>query len=45
MFFVYAINSRVSSYIYVGMTDDVDRRFLEHNKGENRSTKHINLLD
>ena len=39
MFFVYAINSCVRPYIYVGMTNDVERRFVEHNKGENRSTK------
>ncbi len=39
MFFVYAIKSTVRNYIYVGMTNDVDRRFVEHNNGENRSTK------
>lgn len=39
MFFVYAIKSEVRYYIYVGMTNNVDRRVLEHNNGENRSTK------
>ena len=39
MFFVYAIKSTVRNYIYVGMTNDVERRITEHNKGENRSTK------
>jgi putative endonuclease len=39
MFFVYAINSCVRPYFYVGMTNDVKRRLLEHNKGENKSTK------
>jgi len=27
------------NYIYVGMTNDLDRRIIEHNNGENRSTK------
>lgn len=39
MFFVYAIKSVVRNYIYVGMTNNVNRRFTEHNNGENRSTK------
>ena len=36
MFFVYAIKSSVRNYIYVGMSN---RRFVEHNNGENRSNK------
>ena len=39
MFFVYAISSRVRPYIYVGLTNNVERRLKEHNHGENRSTK------
>ncbi|MBK8497060.1 MAG: GIY-YIG nuclease family protein [Chitinophagaceae bacterium] len=39
MFFVYAIKSTVRNYIYVGMTNNLDRRLNEHNNGENRSTK------
>jgi putative endonuclease len=39
MFFVYAIKSTVRNYIYVGMTNNVNRRLIEHNNGENRSTK------
>jgi len=27
------------NYIYVGLTRDLDRRLIEHNKGETRSTK------
>jgi putative endonuclease len=39
MFYVYAISSCVRNYIYVGLTDNVERRLAQHNKGENRSTK------
>ncbi len=39
MFYVYAIKSLVKNYIYVGLTNMVDRRVSEHNKGKNRSTK------
>ena len=27
------------NYIYVGLTNDVNRRIIEHNNGENKSTK------
>ena len=36
---VYAIRSSSRNYVYVGMTNDVERRLKEHNNGENRSTK------
>ncbi len=39
MFYVYAIRSLVRNYIYVGLTNNVERRLKEHNQGENRSTK------
>jgi putative endonuclease len=39
MYYVYAIKSLVKNYIYVGMTNDIERRVLEHNSGENKSTK------
>ena len=39
MIFVYAIKSVFKNYIYVGMTNDPKRRLIEHNNGENRSTK------
>jgi putative endonuclease len=39
MFFVYAIRSCVRNYIYVGLTNNVVRRVIEHNKQENTSTK------
>jgi putative endonuclease len=36
---VYAIRSKVDERIYVGFTQDVQKRFLEHNRGETKSTK------
>ena len=39
MIYVYAIKSGVKNYIYVGMTNNLERRILEHNNGENKSTK------
>ena len=39
MYYVYAIKSLVKNYIYVGMTNDIERRVLEHNSGKNKSTK------
>jgi len=39
MFFVYAIKSLDRNYIYVGLTNDFDRRLNQHNSGQNRTTK------
>ena len=39
MITVYAIKSLIKNYIYVGQTDNLQRRLEEHNKGKNRTTK------
>ena len=39
MFFVDVINSINRNYIYVGMTNNMERRFAEHQSGKNRTTK------
>ena len=39
VFYVYAIASLNRNYIYVGLTDSIDRRFMEHNTGKNKTTK------
>jgi putative endonuclease len=39
MFYVYAISSNSRKYIYVGITNNLDRRIDEHNKGYNKTTK------
>ncbi len=38
-YFVYAISSCNKTYIYVGMTNHLQRRLSEHNKGYNKTTK------
>jgi putative endonuclease len=39
MYYVYAIKSKVKNYIYVGITNDLEKRLQQHNKGQNVSTK------
>jgi len=39
MYFVYAIKSQTRSYTYIGLTDNVERRLDQHNKGYNGTTK------
>ena len=39
MFYVYMIKSKKDDSIYIGYTNDLKRRFEEHNSGENKSTK------
>ena len=37
--YVYVLRSLSRDYLYVGSTDDLDRRFAEHNSGLVQSTK------
>ena len=39
VFFVYAIKSMIANYIYVGLSDNVDRRVKQHNDGKERTTR------
>ena len=39
MFYVYAIKSECRNYIYVGLTNNLERRLSEHNVGKNKTTK------
>ena len=39
MFYVYAISSRVKSYIYVGLTDNLERRLKQHFDGRSKTTR------
>ena len=38
MFTVYSIKSIDRNYIYVGLTNDIERRFNEHQEGKNKTT-------
>jgi putative endonuclease len=38
-YFVYAINSEVVDIIYVGVTNNIEKRLKEHNAGKTKSTK------
>jgi len=38
MFIVYAIKSVNRNYIYAGLTNDIERRFKEHQTGKNKTT-------
>jgi putative endonuclease len=39
MYFIYALKSLSRNYIYVGMTDCLERRIGEHQSGKNKTTK------
>jgi putative endonuclease len=39
MYYVYILKSLKDEKLYVGSTNDLRRRILEHNKGLSRSTK------
>jgi putative endonuclease len=39
MWFAYVLDSLVRNYIYVGLTNDVDRRFGQHQDGKQRTTR------
>lgn len=39
MFYVYVLKSNKDDSIYIGFTNDLKRRFEEHNSGKNKSTK------
>jgi putative endonuclease len=40
MYYVYLIKSLKENFFYVGSTDDLKRRFSEHNNRKNLATKH-----
>ncbi|MBI5613609.1 GIY-YIG nuclease family protein [Candidatus Gottesmanbacteria bacterium] len=40
MFYVYILRSKVDNKLYSGYTNDLRRRFMEHNKGVVASTRY-----
>ena len=39
MVYVYVIKSLIKNYRYVGITNNIQRRFVQHNLGYNKGTK------
>jgi len=39
MFLVYALKSLNRNYIYVGLTDNIERRIRQHNSGQSKTIK------
>ncbi|MGB0178052.1 MAG: GIY-YIG nuclease family protein [Owenweeksia sp.] len=39
LFVVYAISSTKRNYIYVGLTNNLEKRLLRHNRGYEKSTR------
>lgn len=39
MFYTYVLKSKVDGKLYIGFTDNLKRRFLDHNVGKVSSTK------
>ena len=42
MFYVYVIKSKKDNSIYIGYTNNLKRRIVEHNNGESKYTKNKN---
>jgi putative endonuclease len=38
MFYTYALSSLTATYIYVGLTENLERRVGEHQSGKNKTT-------
>ncbi len=41
MFYVYVLKSEQTEYHYIGSTEDLKRRFKEHNQGKTKPIKHL----
>jgi putative endonuclease len=39
MFTVYALQSEVDGGLYIGLTNNIERRLHQHNSGQTRSTR------
>lgn len=39
MFYTYVLKSREKNYIYVGLTNNLERRIKEHNSGKQKTTR------
>ncbi len=39
MYYVYVLQSKVRSWRYVGSTNNIERRFVQHNIGRSKATR------
>jgi putative endonuclease len=39
MYYTYVLKSKKDNYLYIGYTDNLKRRYLEHKEGQVKSTK------
>lgn len=47
MYYVYLLKSQKDNKLYIGLTNDLRKRFSEHNQGLNKSTQYrrpLNLI-
>jgi len=40
MYYIYLLKSKKDNKLYIGLTNDLRKRFNEHNQGLNKSTKY-----
>lgn len=45
MYYVYVLRSRQKDIFYIGCTEDLKKRILQHNNGESRATKSAALWE
>ncbi len=45
MYYLYVLKSSVDNKLYIGSTNDLKRRLIEHNTGKNKSTMHRKPLE
>jgi len=45
MYYTYVLKSQRDKKLYIGYSADLEKRFLQHQKGEVESTKHRRPLD
>lgn len=44
-YYIYVLFNQQKNFIYIGFTEDLRKRVISHNKGENKSTKPYTPLE
>lgn len=45
MYYLYILKSKIKNWYYVGITDDTEKRLIQHNAGKTKSTKPYRPFD